>query len=59
MQVTTYNICNGDSSCIRERILSTKNYDGAGGVFSISEEGVAVKKISFKQVQGGEFKEIK
>lgn len=40
---------------VKQCLYATKNFNGASGIFSVDENGDAVKNIFFKTVKGGKF----
>ncbi len=55
LQVDAFKECSGDNICIRDKLKSTRNYQGVSGTFDISPNGTATKTIIFKEVKNGRF----
>lgn len=58
LQTRAYAHCNGDRVCIKEKLKSSLNYEGASGVFSILPDHTSDKAIMFKIVENGAFHSI-
>jgi len=58
LQVDAYVGCRGRRECIAEHIKSVRDFEGASGTFTISEDGTAVKGIQFKRIEDGAFVQL-
>ncbi len=48
-------MCEEDTSCIKDELYEVKNYSGASGVLSFDENGDVIKPLIIKTVKDGKF----
>jgi len=47
--------CDQDVECVRGKVMTVTAYPGAGGIFSIDENGFGIRQTAIKMVKDGKF----